>query len=226
MNIKLLIFNIIIIIFICCLIYLYLYINYQYEGFDDIQVDNSIEKTTLKSNNINQVDILNTIKPTLEEIKKDGTLDYPINFRVLPYFNISRNARGEKQLSDNYYWVTLPDIGDRLIYCIMDTNYYGGGWMLAMRAVRGSRTFGYYSNYWTNPMSTLNSDSTSIAIAIKPNENESVDFNVSSIGNKIFNNYNGNNDEINKLDAKFDTFNKYPTKEWMAIFYFKNNIFI
>ncbi len=216
MNIKLFIFNIITILFICFLIYLYLYINYNYEGF-------KIEEDTLKSNYLNKQERLNIINPQLEEIQKNGTLNNAIDSRILPYFNFSRIANNQNQLSDNYYWVTLPDIGDRLIYCIMDTNYFGGGWMLAMRAVRGSRTFGYHSSYWTNPTSTLNSDHNAITNAISPIGGETVNLNISSIGNKIFNDYTGNNAEIDKLDAKFDTFNKYAANEWMAIFYFRNN---
>lgn len=215
MNFKLLIFNLIIIIFICCLIYIYLYINYTFEGFE-------IEEDTLESNALSQQETIENIKPTQDEVVRDGSLNNAIDSKILPYFNYSRIAKGQPELIDNYYWVTLPNIGDRWIYCIMDTSYFGGGWLLAMRGVRGSKTFNYYSNYWTNSTSTLNSDFTNISLAIEP-DNDKVDLNVSSIGNKIFNDYTGNQDKINKLDAKYDTFNNYPASEWMAIFYFKND---
>lgn len=42
-----------------------------------------------------------------------------------------------------------------LTYCLMDSKWDGGGWMLLMKATRGS-TFSYYSNYWTDANTTLN----------------------------------------------------------------------
>jgi len=47
-------------------------------------------------------------------------------------------------------------------YCLMDTALDGGGWMLAMKATRGT-TFNYSSNYWTtsntlNPTDTTRND--------------------------------------------------------------------
>lgn len=47
-------------------------------------------------------------------------------------------------------------------YCLMDTALDGGGWMLAMKATRGT-TFNYNANYWTtsntlNPTDTTRND--------------------------------------------------------------------
>lgn len=47
-------------------------------------------------------------------------------------------------------------------YCLMDTALDGGGWMLAMKATRGT-TFNYSANYWTtsntlNPTDTTRND--------------------------------------------------------------------
>jgi hypothetical protein len=47
-------------------------------------------------------------------------------------------------------------------YCLMDTSLDGGGWMLAMKATRGT-TFNYNANYWTtsntlNPTDTTRND--------------------------------------------------------------------
>ena len=55
---------------------------------------------------------------------------------------------------DGVYWIDLPTVGPTQTYCIMDSNHQGGGWMMAMKATRGT-TFGYNSSYWTNT-STLN----------------------------------------------------------------------
>ena len=52
--------------------------------------------------------------------------------------------------SDGVYWINLPSVGAKQIYCAMSSNHLGGGgWMLAWKCTRGS-TFGYNSNYWTS----------------------------------------------------------------------------
>jgi hypothetical protein len=53
-------------------------------------------------------------------------------------------------------------INNHPTYCLMDTSLDGGGWMLAMKATRGT-TFNYSSNYWTtsntlNPTDTTRND--------------------------------------------------------------------
>lgn len=220
MNIKIIIFNIFLIVFLFSLIYLYVYINYTYEGFE-------IDEDTIYSNALNREGTLSRINPTMSEIERDGSSPgekTAINIRILPYLNFSREVRGLPPLGDNYYWVTIPGIGDRYIYCILDNKYAGGGWMLAMRGVRGSKTFAYNSDYWTT-VNTFNSDYQDILKAINNNNNNRrADLSISSIGDLIYNNYENNTNEINRLDAKYDTFNRYAASEWMAIFYHKKDI--
>jgi hypothetical protein len=55
---------------------------------------------------------------------------------------------------DGVYWIDLPTNGPTETYCLMDSAYNGGGWMLAMKATRGT-TFNYDANYWTTS-NTLN----------------------------------------------------------------------
>jgi Concanavalin A-like lectin/glucanases superfamily len=55
---------------------------------------------------------------------------------------------------DGVYWIDLPNVGPTQIYCIMNSAVKGGGWMLAMKATRGT-TFNYDANYWTT-INTLN----------------------------------------------------------------------
>lgn len=50
--------------------------------------------------------------------------------------------------TDGVYWINLPTVGPKQVYCIMDSSYDGGGWMMAMKATRGT-TFNYDSAYWT-----------------------------------------------------------------------------
>jgi len=59
--------------------------------------------------------------------------------------------------NDGVYWIDLPTAGPTQIYCLMDRRYDGGGWMMAMKATRGS-TFDFPSSYWTST-NTLNATS-------------------------------------------------------------------
>jgi len=86
------------------------------------------------------------------------------------------------ELDDGVYWINLPVVGPTQIYCILNTDCAGGGWMLAMKGTRGT-TFNFDSTYWTTT-NTLN--------AYQTNRNDG--------------------------DAKFDTFNYFPSDDWLAIF--------
>ncbi len=70
-------------------------------------------------------------------------------------------AESCKEILDNYssssdgvYWINLPTVGATQCYCLMDSDYDGGGWTLAMKATQGN-TFNYSANYWTTS-NTLN----------------------------------------------------------------------
>ena len=56
--------------------------------------------------------------------------------------------------TDGVYWIDLPTVGPTQIYCLMNSSAGGGGWMMAMKATRGT-TFNYSANYW-NTVNTLN----------------------------------------------------------------------
>lgn len=62
--------------------------------------------------------------------------------------------------ADGVYWINLPTVGPKQIYCIMNSSYNGGGWMMAMKATRGT-TFSYGANYWTTT-NVLNEAQTNI----------------------------------------------------------------
>jgi hypothetical protein len=55
---------------------------------------------------------------------------------------------------DGVYYIDLPTVGVKAVYCLMDSKYDGGGWMMAMKATRGT-TFNYDANYWYT-VNTLN----------------------------------------------------------------------
>ena len=56
--------------------------------------------------------------------------------------------------TNGVYWINLPTAGAKQIYCILDPAVDGGGWMMAMKATKGT-TFQYSANYWTT-VNTLN----------------------------------------------------------------------
>ena len=63
---------------------------------------------------------------------------------------------------DGVYYINLPTVGVQAVYCLMDSKYDGGGWMMAMKATRGT-TFNYDANYWytantLNPAQTNQND--------------------------------------------------------------------
>lgn len=49
--------------------------------------------------------------------------------------------------TDGVYWIDLPTVGPKQIYCLMDNKYDGGGWMMAMKATAGT-TFNFAADYW------------------------------------------------------------------------------
>jgi len=57
--------------------------------------------------------------------------------------------------TNGVYWINLSTVGVTQLYCIMDPVCAGGGWMLGMKATRGT-TFPYSSTYWTSTSTTLN----------------------------------------------------------------------
>ena len=46
------------------------------------------------------------------------------------------------------YWIALPTVGATNLFCIMDSAWNGGGWIMTMKATR-STTFNWSSGYWT-----------------------------------------------------------------------------
>lgn len=59
--------------------------------------------------------------------------------------------------TDGVYWINLPTAGPTQVYCVMDSTYDGGGWMLVMKGDKAlqNNTFSYSSPHWTTA-TTLN----------------------------------------------------------------------
>lgn len=88
-------------------------------------------------------------------------INYGVGFYGLDGTAAGKAAPSARYLRHNYgyttdgvYWINLPTAGPTQVYCLMDPKWDGGGWMLAMKATRGT-TFQYTSNYWTTN-NTLN----------------------------------------------------------------------
>lgn len=68
-------------------------------------------------------------------------------------YNPADSAATIKAMNSNapngVYYINLPTVGPTKTYCIMDSLFDGGGWMLAMKTTRGT-TFNYSASYWTN----------------------------------------------------------------------------
>ncbi len=109
--------------------------------------------------------------------------------------SIARAASSAKAIKDAYpnvtdgvYYINLPTIGVKPVYCLMNSKYDGGGWMMAMKTTRGtnptfnSTTFNFDANYWYTA-NTLNPDDVT----------------------------------RNDADAKFDVMNYYPAQDIMAL---------
>jgi hypothetical protein len=61
-------------------------------------------------------------------------------------------------LEDGIYYILLNG-ASMPIYCLMDPKWDGGGWMMLMKATRGT-TFQFSSPYWTNKDTSLNTNDT------------------------------------------------------------------
>lgn len=91
----------------------------------------------------------------------DGTLSTPRAFNITKRWAdgssstwAAPSAAAIKSLTgtntDGVYWIDLPTVGPTQLYCIMNTETNGGGWMMMMKASVGV-VFQYSSNLWTTP---------------------------------------------------------------------------
>lgn len=226
MKIKSIILNVLFIIILICLIYFFIYLN-----------NSNFEKFDINAFTNEGVGEIQT--PTVDSGPTTGLSKYEIEppnpvfdgrTSATPLINVNyayvlkQYAENQKGIDikipiykDGYYWISIPDVGSSYIYCIMDTNYFGGGWMLAMRSVHGSRNF-YYDSPHFKSETTLNDDVKYINDNFKDVLKNEEQLAISSIGNNIYK----KGLDSNKYDAKFHTFNKSRATEWMAIFYVIN----
>jgi hypothetical protein len=234
MKINSIILNVLFIIILICLIYFFIYLNNSnFENFDDVIVNPQASTTDTRNIITTQVESTNTgivsseFIPEVQETIYNGRLyNTPLNSADFGFVlaKVASNTDGTSFIpdyKDGYYWINIRNVGTKFIYCIMDEDYWGGGWMLAMRAVYGSKNFSYDSEHFKSA-TTLNASSSYIENIIPEawrTDINSTELRKSSIGDKI---YDTSNIDPNVYDAKYDTFNYSKSVEWMAIFYVKN----
>ena len=99
------------------------------------------------------------------------------------------------------YWIKTPNGPPKQVYCIMDSECYGGGWMLAMK---GSNTSGIFSYYGTNHPYN----------GVKANQDYNTinHWETNSVVRENDLDYNSGD------DAKYDIFNYFKVSECLAIF--------
>jgi hypothetical protein len=88
----------------------------------------------------------------LQEMVTSPDLDGSSSAKAAPSAKYLQNAFNNN--NDGAYWINLPYVGPTKLYCLLSTTIDGGGWMMMMKATRGT-TFSYSSSYWTS-VNTLN----------------------------------------------------------------------
>ncbi len=88
----------------------------------------------------------------LQELVSVPFMDGSTAAKAAPSAKYLQTAFGN--YNDGTYWINLPYVGPTQVYCLLNSAVNGGGWMMAMKATRGT-TFPYSSNYWT-AVNTLN----------------------------------------------------------------------
>jgi len=214
-----------------------MYINYgTYEGFAS-PIDINTESID-NSSPIRKVDIT-----TLNTVRDGSAPNLALtSAKQLLFINSYTNVDGSpnKNLNNGYYWINIPIVGPKYIYCIANQDFFGGGWMLAMRSLISSKTFNYASKHWVSN-STLNASSAEIKQLLpiilgnrdktitplqQPIDDGEINntfkkkFEISSAGTNLYidNIYDPTND-VNSFDCKLDTYNYFRTREIMIVFY-------
>lgn len=113
-------------------------------------------------------DSITTTQTYTITIRASGTISYAdrtfqvtVNANIYDGTTSARAALSAEKIkaltgttTDGVYWINLPTVGAQQIYCIMNSSFNGGGWMMAMKATRGGM-FTWGASYWTSA-NTLN----------------------------------------------------------------------
>lgn len=224
MNIKIFIFNMLFLIILIALIYIHIYLTYN-NSIESFTTDVLLQLPTGTGTN----DL--TTPSVVVKGSQDGSISTdpaPNAIFLTTYSSYTAgstiDSRGEvvpALTSGNYYIsigpINRPDSSKR-IFCILDTNYFSGGWMLAMRAVRGSTRFNFNAvDYWLTNRTFNDTDNEKILVDTAITNSVGTNkYAISSIGNLIY-----DSTDSNLLDYKGEIFNVYPVDQCMIIFYKK-----
>lgn len=223
MRISIILFNVVLLILLFVLIYLFININYEktHEKFTTEAA--AFLSNTQSNQNTNDQSIVNTTYNTTQfttdsidmELQEtiqvdtlgngpaaafDSVVDIMCQNRIVRL----RGPTAGLSYPNGYYWIQTAS-GPKLTYLITDEEVYGGGWLLAMRAVLGSQVFNVVENInyrdWLDTGATINSTSARLlslplrgtqsgynpSIGLNRfNRDYSDEFNTSSVGSKIF----------------------------------------
>ena len=133
--------------------YIMRYSDVRQASGDNIQtaknhwIQYGIAENRIKECDQNQLNIINATTSGLT-----AATAAPSAKHILDTYNTTQNG---------VYWIDLPVVGPTKVYCIMDPNCAGGGWMLAMKGGRSS-TFHYNSGHWSRN-TTLNRANPSVS---------------------------------------------------------------
>jgi len=99
-------------------------------------------------------------KQNLQELVSSPDMDGTTAAKAAPNAKYIQTAFSN--YTDGVYWINLPYVGPTQLYCLLNSAVDGGGWMMMMKATRGT-TFPYSSSYWTaintlNPANTNRND--------------------------------------------------------------------
>jgi type IV pilus assembly protein PilA len=108
--------------------------------------------------NNNNVSIIANLAEQVVEISINKFNDGSGNSALLAANSCQSILSSGYSTGNGVYWINLPTSGPTQTYCLMDTLFDGGGWMMAMKATNGT-TFNYNSSYWTTA-NTLNPNDT------------------------------------------------------------------
>lgn len=247
MRIKIILLNVLLLIFLFVLIYLYIYVNYNnnYENFvgeasvflstiDNVNQIQDISTSTTNANNTDteKIDEIDNIPVNEEYIGMNPTYAFDNVADIMCQNRIVKLKKSASGISygNGYYWINISSVGPKLIYLLTNEEIQNGGWLLAMRATKGSDNYNLVNTRkylkWTSSSTDKKSKSQHILNIninsvtrynpelglFRYNEDLKESFNISSIGNNIY--------TPNKIyDCKFDTFNEYMFKEIMVIFF-------
>lgn len=92
----------------------------------------------------------------LQEMVSVPVMDGSTAEKAAPSAKYIQNAFNN--YTDGTYWINLPYEGPTQVFCLLNSAIDGGGWMMMMKATRGT-TFNYDSSYWT-AVNTLNTGQT------------------------------------------------------------------